>query len=172
MTPNEYQAQCRRTAGILGVKALPMLALGLTGESGELASIIAGDTSSDTYVKDIAYELGDILWYAAVTADALGFMFAEFFVAPTEEPILQLSVLRLCASAGSIADQVKKAFFHDHNPDFEKMGQTLLPLVKAVRDISYFFPYSVEEIMVMNQEKLLKRYPDGFDAERSRNREE
>lgn len=56
---------------------LEYLTLGLTGEAGEIANkvkkILRGDKEFDEVAKkDLAAELGDVLWYLAVLADALG----------------------------------------------------------------------------------------------------
>ena len=76
MTPNEYQKLAMRTApndlcpDCLAINA----ALGLTGECGEFADLVQkfmfqGHPMDSEHAKK---ELGDILWYVAVSADALG----------------------------------------------------------------------------------------------------
>lgn len=76
MTPNEFQALCARTANpALDTNArLAVAALGLSGESGEVADLIKkivghghrGD------IQTIIGELGDVLWYCAEMATTLG----------------------------------------------------------------------------------------------------
>jgi NTP pyrophosphatase (non-canonical NTP hydrolase) len=50
-------------------------ALGLTGEAGEVADIIKKHTMQghDLDCEHIAKELGDVLWYVAETATAIGY---------------------------------------------------------------------------------------------------
>ena len=76
MNLDEYQELALRTAGHREdvEKILTGAALGLTGESGEVAEMI-----KKTYYhghpldrEAISQELGDVLWYVAVMADGLG----------------------------------------------------------------------------------------------------
>jgi len=55
------------------------LALGLVGESGEVADLIKKVVAHGHPLdaEKLAQELGDVLWYLAVTADALGFSLDE-----------------------------------------------------------------------------------------------
>jgi NTP pyrophosphatase (non-canonical NTP hydrolase) len=76
MDLNEYQRLALRTAGHRGdeQKVLTYTALGLTGESGEVAEIIK-KTFYHGHPLDresLRAELGDVLWYLAVMADELG----------------------------------------------------------------------------------------------------
>lgn len=75
MKLNEYQRLALRTAGNHGdlAKTLMYTALGLNGEAGETAELIkkaffhGHELDRDALKK----ELGDVLWYLAVMADAL-----------------------------------------------------------------------------------------------------
>ena len=81
MKCNEYQEKAITTAVYPKSKALPYLALGLSGEAAEVSNkvkkIIRGDYDDDPeraeqVLDQIALELGDTLWYIAVLADELG----------------------------------------------------------------------------------------------------
>jgi NTP pyrophosphatase (non-canonical NTP hydrolase) len=77
MELDEYQKLALRTAGHRDSqdKVLTYAALGLAGESGEVAEIIK-KTFYHGHALDIESlhkELGDVLWYLAVMADGLGF---------------------------------------------------------------------------------------------------
>jgi len=77
MELNQYQALALRTAGHRQdvQKTLTNTALGLAGESGEVADIIK-KTFYHGHPLDreaLHEELGDVLWYLAVMADALGY---------------------------------------------------------------------------------------------------
>lgn len=76
MTGNEYQKAALRTAN-MNYSEYSMIingALGLCGEAGEVADIIKKATFQghklDT--EHIAEELGDVAWYLAVPASAIG----------------------------------------------------------------------------------------------------
>lgn len=75
MQADEYQKLALRTApDISNADRLINAALGLSGEAGEVADMVKkyvyqGHTLNSTEVQK---ELGDIMWYVALAADALG----------------------------------------------------------------------------------------------------
>lgn len=83
MNLNEYQKKAMETAVYPRENALPYVALGLTGEAGEFANkvkkILRGDpsTADDDYYKNLAQELGDVLWYVAMAAWEVGLTLGE-----------------------------------------------------------------------------------------------
>ena len=93
MTINEYQAAALRTAQTDKLTARELLlnsALGLCGESGEVADLVKKHRfqGHDLDFDHIAKELGDISWYLAVGAYAIGYDL---------ETILQMNVDKLKA---------------------------------------------------------------------------
>ena len=93
MTINEYQIEAMRTASGMNYESNGMLinaALGLCGESGEVADIIkkAAFQGHELDVEHIAKELGDVAWYLAVGARAIGYDL---------ETIMQMNVDKLRA---------------------------------------------------------------------------
>lgn len=83
MELNEYQINAKKTAIFPGsdtpldLRALNYATLGLVGEAGELANklkkVLRGDkTLTESSVQDMCAELGDVLWYTAILASALG----------------------------------------------------------------------------------------------------
>ena len=76
MTLDEYQELALRTAGHRegDKEKLTYTALGLMGESGEVAETIkkAFYHGHPLDREALSKELGDVLWYLAVMADALG----------------------------------------------------------------------------------------------------
>lgn len=78
MTINEYQKEAMRTASGMNYEKNGMLinaALGLCGESGEVADIVKKATfqGHELDAEHIAKELGDVAWYLAVGAQAIGY---------------------------------------------------------------------------------------------------
>lgn len=78
MQINEYQKLAMRTASGMNYEHHGMLmngALGLCGESGEVADIVKKATfqGHDLDTDHVAKELGDICWYIAVSATAIGY---------------------------------------------------------------------------------------------------
>ena len=93
MTINEYQAAALRTAQtdkLLAIDLLINSALGLCGESGEVADLVKKHLfqGHDLDFDHIAKELGDVAWYLAVGAYAIGYDL---------ETILQMNVDKLKA---------------------------------------------------------------------------
>lgn len=81
MRMDEYQRLALRTAGHREdqQQVLTYTALGLTGESGEVAEIIkkAFYHGHALEVETLSKELGDVLWYVAVMASGLGLSLDE-----------------------------------------------------------------------------------------------
>lgn len=78
MTGNEYQKAALRTASGMNYEHHGMLmngALGLCGESGEVADIVKKATFQGHQLDTahIAEELGDVAWYLAISANAIGY---------------------------------------------------------------------------------------------------
>ena len=103
MTFDEYQNESRKTA-IYPNKGdnLPYLALGITGEAGEVSEAVnqfIRDTQfagiGDLGVgqkRELALEIGDVMWYVAQVATELGFSLeeiAEMNIAKTQSRIHQ-----------------------------------------------------------------------------------
>ena len=91
MTINEYQIAALRTAQTDKLTASDLLlnsALGLCGESGEVADLVKKHRfqGHNLGLDHIAKELGDIAWYLAVGAYAIGYDL---------ETILQMNVDKL-----------------------------------------------------------------------------
>lgn len=81
MTFGEYQALARRTmnTALNEQDARTMTALGLVGEAGECSELIKKHVFHARALdrEDLQAELGDVLWYAAMLADACGLSLDE-----------------------------------------------------------------------------------------------
>ena len=78
ITATMYQEKACETAIFPKRQAMEYLTLGLTGESGEIANkvkkFIRDGAAKDEYLAkriEIAYEIGDVMWYCAVLAQEL-----------------------------------------------------------------------------------------------------
>ena len=90
MTPNEYQVEALRTASGMN-RVFPMElngVMGLAGESGECVDLMKKHLFQGHILdkEHLAKELGDVAWYLAVTAHAIGYDL---------ETILQMNVDKL-----------------------------------------------------------------------------
>ena len=93
MTINQYQKEAMRTASGMNYKSHGMwmnAALGICGEGGEVADLVKKATFQGHALdkEHIAKELGDVAWYIAVGAQAIGYDL---------ETILQMNVDKLKA---------------------------------------------------------------------------
>ena len=93
MTINQYQKEAMRTASGMNYENHGMLmnaALGICGEGGEVADMIKKATfqGHELDKEHLAKELGDVAWYIAVGAQAIGYDL---------ETILQMNVDKLKA---------------------------------------------------------------------------
>ena len=88
-----------------------------------------------------------------------------------KKDVLINGVMGLCGESGEAIDIVKKWLAQGHQLDREKLAKELGDICWYLAETATALDLSLEEIMRANIEKLQKRYPDGFDAERSRNRE-
>lgn len=80
-------------------------------------------------------------------------------------------VMGLNGEAGECIDIVKKHLFQGHPLDTDKLLDELGDVLWYVAITADGIGVPLENIMQHNIDKLRKRYPDGFDAERSVHRE-
>lgn len=88
------------------------------------------------------------------------------------EETLLMSALGLAGEAGECCDLIKKRIFHGHDLDKQFMKKELGDVLWYLAILADAYSFTLEEVAQANIEKLRKRYPDGFDAERSKNRKE
>ena len=89
-----------------------------------------------------------------------------------EKDVLINGVMGLCGESGEAIDIVKKWLAQGHELDKEKLAKELGDICWYLAETATALGYSLEDIMTANIEKLRKRYPDGFDSERSIHRSE
>ena len=84
---------------------------------------------------------------------------------------LTLAALGLAGESGEVADSIKKVLYQGHHLD-------ILHLVEELGDVLWYLTLAcnaaectLEDVMNVNVAKLQKRYPHGFDSERSIHRD-
>ena len=90
----------------------------------------------------------------------------------SEKDVLINGVMGLCGESGEAIDIVKKWLAQGHELDKEKLAKELGDICWYLAETATALGYSLEDIMTANIEKLRKRYPEGFDSERSIHRSE
>lgn len=92
-----------------------------------------------------------------------------------DEPIyttgdLLNGVLGLTGEAGEVADLVKKGIFHEKGIDIEHLKRECGDVLWYLAMICDSVGITLNEVMQTNVDKLLARYPNGFDTYLANNR--
>ena len=90
----------------------------------------------------------------------------------SQKDILINGVMGLCGESGEAIDIVKKWLAQGHELDREKLSKELGDIAWYLAETATALDLSLEDIFAANIEKLKKRFPDGFDTERSIHRTE
>lgn len=84
--------------------------------------------------------------------------------------VLINAVMGLCGESGEAVDIVKKHLFQGHDLDKEKLAKELGDIAWYLAEAATALDMDLEDIFAANIDKLKKRYPEGFDSQRSINR--
>ena len=89
-----------------------------------------------------------------------------------KKDVLINGVMGLCGEAGEAIDVVKKHLAQGHPLDREPLIQELGDVAWYLAETATALDVDLEEVFSRNIEKLRRRYPQGFAAQRSLEREE
>ena len=78
--------------------------------------------------------------------------------------------LGLAGETGEVVDLIKKVVAHDHPLDRRKLVLEMGDVLWYITALATLLEVPLETVAFTNIEKLKKRYPNGFDSARSRNR--
>lgn len=81
-------------------------------------------------------------------------------------------VMGLCGESGECVDIVKKFMFQGHELNREELAKELGDVAWYLAVASHAIGYELDTVLQMNVDKLMERYPDGFEAEKSIHRKE
>lgn len=90
----------------------------------------------------------------------------------THEQQLANAALGLTGEAGEVAEVIKKHLFHATPLDQDALAKELGDCLWYIGAFATVLGLDMDDIAQRNIDKLRKRYPEGFDTERSRNRTE
>ena len=90
----------------------------------------------------------------------------------SKKDVLINGVMGLCGESGEAIDIVKKWLAQGHELDREKLAKELGDIAWYLAETAYALDIALEDIFRANIEKLKKRYPEGFSADRSVRREQ
>lgn len=85
---------------------------------------------------------------------------------------LSHGLMGLNGEAGEAIDILKKHLYQGHELDREHLAKELGDVAWYLAVTADALGYTLEDIFKMNLEKIKARYPDGFKADRSINRDE
>ena len=88
----------------------------------------------------------------------------------SKKDVLLNSVMGLCGESGEAIDLVKKHLMQGHDFDQEKFAKELGAIAWYLAEAATAIDMDLETILQMNIDKLKKRYPEGFDSEKSKTR--
>ena len=78
--------------------------------------------------------------------------------------------LGLSGEAGEVLDMVKKWVFHEKELDKEHLKKEIGDVMWYVAMLCESFCFDLDEILQMNVDNLMARYPEGFDTDKANNR--
>lgn len=85
----------------------------------------------------------------------------------TKKDVLINGVMGLCGESGEAIDIVKKWMAQGHELDKEHLTKELGDIAWYLAEAATALEISLDDILQANIDKLKKRYPDGFDAQKS-----
>lgn len=89
-----------------------------------------------------------------------------------QKDLLVNAVMGLCGESGECVDLVKKHLFQGHDLDRTRLMKELGDVAWYLAEAATALNVPLEEILQGNLDKLRSRYPEGFVAKRSRQRED
>ena len=90
----------------------------------------------------------------------------------SDENLMLNGAMGLNGEAGEVIDILKKHMFQGHKLDTEHIAKELGDCLWYIAVCAKGAGYTLDEIAEMNKAKLRKRYPDGFEVEKSLHRAE
>ena len=87
-----------------------------------------------------------------------------------KKDVLINGVMGLCGESGEAIDIVKKWLAQGHELDKEHLAKELGDIAWYLAETATALDLRLSDIFEANIEKLKKRYPEGFDSEKSVNR--
>jgi len=85
----------------------------------------------------------------------------------SKKDVLINSVMGLCGESGEAIDIVKKWLAQGHDLDKEHLAKELGDIAWYLAEAATVLDMKLEDILQANIDKLKKRYPEGFDSQKS-----
>ncbi len=88
----------------------------------------------------------------------------------SQKDILINGVMGLCGESGEAIDIVKKHLAQGHELDKAHLVKELGDVAWYIAELATVLGYDLEDVLQMNINKLMERYPEGFSTQDSLNR--
>lgn len=88
-----------------------------------------------------------------------------------KKDVLINGVMGLCGESGEAIDIVKKWLAQGHTLRRDQLIDELGDIAWYLAEAAFALDVTLDEVLAGNLEKLRRRYPEGFDSDRSRGRE-
>lgn len=90
----------------------------------------------------------------------------------SQKDVLINAVMGLCGESGEAIDIVKKHLHQGHELDKDKLIKELGDIAWYLAEAATALEIPLEDVLQGNIDKLKKRFPEGFDTQKSIHREE
>lgn len=90
----------------------------------------------------------------------------------SDDNLILNGAMGLCGESGEIIDLLKKNMFQGHGIDKEHLAKECGDVLWYLAVLAKGLGYDLDEIAEINKAKLRKRYPNGFEVEKSLHRAE
>lgn len=84
--------------------------------------------------------------------------------------VISNMAMGLAGEAGEVVDYLKKVYHHGHELDKEELTKELGDFMWYAALVARMHGIKLSTVAAKNIDKLKKRYPAGFDEEKSKNR--
>jgi hypothetical protein len=151
----------------LGSESCELVALTLDWDNQfpDLSTITAAD--EEELVNLVKKELGDIAWYIAESASAMGFNLGgitNWSNVLVDHCDWGLNALQVAKYAGGAADYFKKLAWHDKTIDWATVESHFACALGAIAILAKTLGFTIEDVLDANIAKLSVRYEKGFSG--------
>ena len=89
----------------------------------------------------------------------------------TKDRILE-GCIGACGEVGEISEHLKKYFYQGHDLNTEHVKNEMGDALWYMSQLADELGFTLDEVLIINIQKLNDRYPNGFEKEKSINRKE
>lgn len=89
----------------------------------------------------------------------------------SHEQLLSNMIFGIVGETGEVVDLLKKHLYQGHELDWFNIREEIGDVMFYIVNLCSLLGTNLDQVLQENYDKLLKRYPEGFEVERSINRE-